>query len=136
MFYLDDLFDKWLDDWLLSLGISPAFEIYVALLINFIFLAIICLIFYFLTLKLFARILKKIVGKKKNEWDEAVFSSKVYKPLAHIIPALIISYSVHFIFDDLPDFIPLFQKIADVYIVIAVLSSINAVIIPFQMVKV
>ena len=132
MFYLDDLFDKWLDDWLLSVGVSPELEVYVALLINFIFLAIICLIFYYLTVKLFARILKKIIGKKRSEWDEAVFSSKVYKPLAHIIPALIISYSVHFIFDDLPDFIPPFQKIADIYIVIAVLSSINAIIIPFQ----
>ncbi|MCB0725256.1 MAG: mechanosensitive ion channel [Ignavibacteriae bacterium] len=132
MFYLDDLFDRWLDNWLLSIGVPADVEVYLALLINFVFLGIICFIFYFLTVKLFRRILKSISGKTKNLWDDAFFSAKVYKPLAHIIPALIISYSIPFIFDDLPDVIPAFQKMADIYIVIAVLTSINGVIIPLQ----
>lgn len=74
------------------------------------------------------RLVGRIVKKTKNDWDDIFYDKRVFNGLAHIIPALIISYSTDFILAEYPKVVHLIDQWVLVYIFIIVSLVINRVL--------
>ncbi len=69
----------------------------------------------------------KITRRTKNDWDDILVKRKVFNRLAHLAPAIIIFYSLQYIFNA-PDLVTLLGNITQTYMVILVLRVIEALL--------
>ena len=69
----------------------------------------------------------KITQRTKNDWDDILVKRKVFNRLAHLAPAIIIFYSLQYIFNA-PDLVTLLGNITQTYMVILVLRVIEALL--------
>ncbi|MEN8117878.1 MAG: mechanosensitive ion channel domain-containing protein [Bacteroidota bacterium] len=51
---------------------------------------------HFITRKIFLRIVARIARRTKTQWDDILIKNKVFKGLAHLVPAFIILYTADF----------------------------------------
>ena len=126
MKHLDDLFDYWMNDWLISLGIPENMSLYIALVLNLLILFLICAVAFWIAKKVVIKILSTVIKKTKYTWDNRIFNKQIFNPLAHIIPAFLIRAFIPYIFDDFPDLVPFLIKLTDIYIIFAIVKAINA----------
>jgi miniconductance mechanosensitive channel len=116
--------------WLINHGVSqekaPYFRIIIMLLVLLILLGIVD----FIAKKIMREGVKKIFLKTKNKWDDVLIEKRVFAKLAHFFPAILLSWSISFVFVDFPFFIPLAEKIIHIYIIIVfatvAASALNA----------
>lgn len=69
----------------------------------------------------------KITTKTKNDWDDIMVKRGVFNRLAHLAPAIIIYYSLQYIFDA-PDLVTTLGNITQTSMVIIVLMVIDALL--------
>ena len=67
----------------------------------------------------------KITQRTKNDWDDILVKRKVFNRLAHLAPAIIIFYSLQYVFNA-ADLVTLLGNITQTYMVIVVLMVIDA----------
>lgn len=108
----------------LKFDLDPTVADYLSILINILFIAVICMIANFITQKIVIRVITKIVTKTKFKWDNMILERKVFHKLSHIVPAIII-YSFSSIF---PSHQQLIEKLAIAYFIIVGLWVLNALI--------
>ena len=53
------------------------------------------------------------------------FEQKVFKGVAHLVPAAIVYNSLHYVLSDVPRMIPIFEKIVVVYIIVLLVTLVN-----------
>ena len=76
----------------------------------------------------FPRMVKKIISKTKNEWDDIFYEQKVFNGLAHIVPALIINWSTDFALSDFPEVVALIDQLVVIYVIFLIGLVINRVL--------
>lgn len=69
------------------------------------------------------KLLPVIVAKSKNKFDDYLVENKVFEPLAHIVPAVLILFLGDYCFDD-ENFVKFIIASCNIYIIISVLISI------------
>ncbi|MFO7668510.1 MAG: mechanosensitive ion channel [Bacteroidales bacterium] len=69
----------------------------------------------------------RLSKKTKNDWDDVFVKRRVFNRLAHLAPAIIIYYSLHFLFDA-PKTVTFLGNITQVYMVIVVMLVIDALL--------
>lgn len=109
-------------DWLISLGISVEMAPFVRLLIMLIIFFVLLFIVDFVTKKIMREGVKKIFTKTKNKWDDVLIEKRVFAKLAHVFPAIIVSWSIDFVLIDFPFWITLVERAIDIYIIIVFLT--------------
>ena len=70
-------------------------------------------------------IIHAAVKRTKATWDDYFFEQKVFKGLAHLVPAAIVFNSLTYILSDVPRMIPYFEKAVVVYTLILVVTVVN-----------
>jgi miniconductance mechanosensitive channel len=73
-------------------------------------------------------LIKKIVHKTKNRWDDILVERGLFNRLAHIAPVLILYYAVPFIFPDANTVTALLQRIILSYMIAVVLMMISSLL--------
>ena len=71
--------------------------------------ALICLVLivfvawlaHFITRKIFLAIVQRIANRTKTNWDDILIENKVFKGLAHLVPAFILFYTADFSYPDI-----------------------------------
>ncbi|MBL4686083.1 MAG: hypothetical protein JKY37_15930, partial [Nannocystaceae bacterium] len=86
--------------WLIKHGISQEMAPFVRLLIMLIVLSVILFFVDFIARKVLREGVKKIFTKTKNKWDDVLIEKRVFAKLAHLFPAIIISWSINFVLTD------------------------------------
>ena len=121
---------KYLDSlqlFLESLGIAPA---QAAQLHSLIVIGIILLLSIVIDVALKKTIVASIrsyVRRSENEWDDIFLENRVFNRLAHIAPALLIYYTIHYSLD-MPILVAIIKKISVIYIIIISLLVTNSFI--------
>jgi miniconductance mechanosensitive channel len=71
--------------------------------------------------------IRTYVRRSENEWDDIFMENQVFNRLAHIAPALVVYYTIHYSLDT-PILVTLFRKVSVIYIIIIGLLVANSFI--------
>jgi miniconductance mechanosensitive channel len=115
----------WASQWLANQNVDPSYIEWIALGIDVALLALISLLADFLSRRILVSIIHAAVKRTKATWDDYFFEQKVFKGLAHLVPAAIVYNSLNYILSDVPRMIPYFEKAVVIYILILVVTVIN-----------
>lgn len=119
-------------DWLIQLGLAEDKAILMVSVLAFIVLLLFAWLVYMVVTRIVLHFLKKIVNRTRTTWDNIFFDQKVFKRLAHLIPALIIYSGVALTMADHPEAVKVIQTFAYLYMVIAGILAFDAVINGFH----
>lgn len=105
-----------------KLELDPTLSEYLSILLDIIFIGIVCIIANFITKKVVIRIITHVVRNTKFQWDNILLEQKVFHRLSHIVPAIII-YNFSSIYTSYQGFV---QKSAITYLIIVGLWVVNS----------
>jgi miniconductance mechanosensitive channel len=71
--------------------------------------------------------IRAYVTRSENEWDDIFMHNRVFNRIAHIFPALVLYYTIHFALD-MPILVLIIRKISVIYIIIISLLVVNSFI--------
>lgn len=115
----------WASQWLANQNVDERYIEWVALGIDVLLLALLSLLADFISRRILVSIIHAAVKRTKATWDDYFFEQKVFKGLAHLVPAAIVFNSLAYILSDVPRMIPYFEKAVVVYILILVVTVVN-----------
>ena len=121
-----------LKDWLAGLGLADNRAVLIASVIAFVALLVFSWIVYFVVNRIVIHFLKKLAQRTRTTWDNILFDQKVFSRLAHLIPAVIIHSGVTLAIPDYPQAVKIIQMTTYLYMVIAGVLAIDALINGFQ----
>jgi miniconductance mechanosensitive channel len=81
----------------------------------------------FLVKRIIITSIHRIARKSKNDWDDVFVERRVFNRLAHLAPAIIVYYSLQYIFDA-PVLVTFLGNMTQAYMVLVVLLVIDAVL--------
>ena len=109
-----------------SNGISDSISTFLSVLSVLLIIAILSWSGNFLAKNIIVKILRKIVKKTKNEWDDIFVERRVFHKLSHIVPALIIYFTIGYAFPESESTIFFINRLCMIYMVVIVLLVFNA----------
>ena len=115
----------WASQWLANQNVNERYIEWVALGIDVVLLALLSLLADFISRRILMSIIHAAVKRTKATWDDYFFEQKVFKGLAHLVPAAIVFNSLAYILSDVPRMIPYFEKAVVVYILLLVVTVVN-----------
>ncbi len=124
---------KYLDfkDWLQHIGLRYSYiDLVNSILVGIIIIAIAVLSFY-ATKFIIRRIIKGIIAKSKNDYDDILVKSKIFDTLSHIVPAIILFIGVKYITSDagtlkfLKDILYSYIILASLVVIFRFLNAVN-----------
>ncbi len=118
--------------WLMQLGLEEDTAILTVSISAFIVLLLFAWLMYMVVTKIVIHFLKKIANRTRTTWDDIFLDQKVFKRLAHLIPAIIIHSGVTLTMPDHPEAVKVVQTFAYLYMVIAGILVFDAVINGFH----
>ena len=128
MFDADFNTDHWMIGRITELGISPEIASWLTLAIDVTILILIAIIVDVIARKVILRLVQALVAKSVTEVDNVFFENKVFRGMAHVLPALVILMGAPIILRDFPMTLQYVTKLSYVMIVIAVVLVFNAFI--------
>lgn len=126
------LFGQWIDEWAKdTLGLSAQMANYFGLLVLLVILVLLCLMVWYISRTFLILLIRRIVRRTENDWDDIILERKVFHNLAHIPPLIVIQLFTYYVLDDLAGWAPLVERLTEVLIVIVLakvlLRFLNAV---------
>lgn len=116
------------DDWFISIGMEPELATMLASGLSFVLVLIVAGVVYQVINRVIIKNLKKLADKTRLTWDNVFFDMKVFKWLSHLVPAFIIYFGAATSLEAFPGAVSFFQRATYLYMVIAGLLVIEAVI--------
>lgn len=113
--------DHWASQWMLDHGLSETSVLYLTLGLDIVLVLIISVIADIIARRVILGFVQKYVKKSKNTYDDIFLDKKVFHSLAHIVPAIIIWYSLPWIFDDVDFSITVLRKLITIYMIVVIL---------------
>ncbi|MFT4525797.1 MAG: miniconductance mechanosensitive channel [Granulosicoccus sp.] len=125
---LDEEFnsDHWMIERITELGVSPELASWFTLAIDVIILILIAFIVDVIARKVILRLVQSLVAKSKTEVDDVFFENRVFRGMAHVLPALVILIGAPIILQDFPGALKYVTKLSYVLMVIAIVLVFNA----------
>ncbi len=118
-------------DLLLDWGLAENMSTWVHLIGGIIIIGIVAFIVDLLTKRVIVTIIKRIVKRTKNDYDDIIQEKGVFNQLAHIAPALVIYYMLPSILISFPDTVGFLQNLTNIYMILVgvtvVIRFLNAV---------
>lgn len=81
-----------------------------------------------ITRKIIVTIVKAIIVKTKNDYDDILIKKKVFDNLSHIVPALIIHFVIPYAIPNMPETYKLIQTFTYIYMVVSVFVVLNSLL--------
>ncbi|UWG99099.1 mechanosensitive ion channel family protein [Dehalobacter sp. DCM] len=110
--------------WLLNSGMDPSPAGIIANITAIFLVLLICLAAFFITIKVFLRIISYYIHRNRIKWDDIILDRKVFHYLAHFVPAVIIYLSA----PDFPDYASIIERVAIVYMTVFGFITIHALL--------
>ncbi len=117
--------DHWVRDWLTDKDLPENLVTSLTVTADIIILVVIALISDFIAKRVLLGIIKRIVTRSKTKWDDYFYQRKVFRNLAHLVPAILVFFAFPILFEEVPDTILFLQKMVKLYIIILVVIIIN-----------
>lgn len=123
-----DSFQIWLDGLLRGSGIDNEVIPALRVVIMFIALILIAFISFYIAKHFIVRLINSFFARTTTKWDDILIQFKVFDKVAHIIPAFIIKALAPVVFADYENLLPFIAKVTDVYILIAIVMIVMAML--------
>jgi miniconductance mechanosensitive channel len=117
--------NHWLAKWLTDVGVQEGSLQWVMLAVDILLIVLVVIIIDWISRKLVFRIVYHIVKRSKATWDDILYERRVFRGVAHIIPALIIRYFVPYYFTEFPNITGPVHFLTEVYIIIILAYVFN-----------
>lgn len=98
------------------------------LFIMLMLLAILSAILFYVTRRIIIRSLYKVFKKTSFTWDDLFVEHKAFDNLAHVVQALVVKVFAELIFRDFENVLPIVIKLTDVYLIMAGLVIVLALL--------
>ncbi len=109
-------------------GLSETMSEWLCGVISVLFLVLVAWIAKLITREVVVRAIEHIIKKTKTSFDDYLIDNKLFRRLAHLVPAFIILLLAPVIFKMFPGVIPYVQNIAKIYIIIVFARSLGSLI--------
>lgn len=76
--------------------------------------------------KVIVRAVRALVRRTKNTWDDIFVEHHVFEKLSHVAPAVVFYAAAPFLLPEHPQYVDLIQRLANVWIVLAVARAVSA----------
>jgi miniconductance mechanosensitive channel len=117
-----------LDKLLLSTGMPEGWEATIRTVIVAVIILAVAILADIITSKIILSGIRRLVSKTKTQLDDILIERRVFNKVAHIVPGLLIYYTVGFVFSDYPVFGDIIGRLALIYIIIVLLLAIDSFI--------
>lgn len=112
-------------------GFSDGFAKWIHVVFFVILIALVSWIVDKITKQVLIVIIKKLVARTKNQYDDVIFERGVFNRLAHIVPAMVVLYMLPSIMIDFPNAVEFMQELVKVYMILVaimvIVSFLNAI---------
>ena len=115
----------WTTDFLLQKGLDPQLVQWIALAVDLLLLLLISLLADLFARRIILSVIHSAVKRTKATWDDYFYYQKVFRNIAHLVPAWIVYESLPIVFNDIPGIIPILEKLVILYILILFVSLVN-----------
>jgi miniconductance mechanosensitive channel len=105
-------------DWLLNHGLSANMVNPIKVLTILAILFILSLIAHFIARRIIVKIIRHLVEKSKNQYDDIILERKVFDRLAHFAPAIILYYSTNLLLTEYPRLTAISHSLINVYMTV------------------
>ncbi len=122
---------KWYQDLLSGTSMSESLVVFIENATIILITVILALLADYLVKRIIITAIHRIAKKSKNDWDDIFVERKVFNRLAHLAPAIIVYYSLDYIFEA-ENLVKFLGNLTQSYMVIVVLLVIDAVINAFH----
>ncbi len=119
---------EWLKTQLVDWGVGQEVANGVNLLVMLGILVLAILLVDFLTRRWMLRFLTKLAKNSESTVDDVLVEKRVFRQLAHVVPAVLAKASLGIVFADFPEFISPVKLIVDVYIIVAIVLFVQSVL--------
>lgn len=125
-------FNHWLDENLLRSGADGDLLTFIKISLLLVALIIICVLAYYITQKLIRTYVHRFFLHTKATWDDILVQKGVFSRLSHLAPAIILKAAIPYVYYDVPRFIPVAERLTDVYIIVVVAIVAVAILETFR----
>ena len=115
----------WTTEFLLRKGLDPQLVQWIALAVDLLLLLLISLLADLFARRIILSVIHSAVKRTKATWDDYFYDQKVFRNIAHLVPAGIVYESLPIVFNDIPGIIPILEKLVILYILILFVSLVN-----------
>jgi miniconductance mechanosensitive channel len=115
----------WALNWLIDKGLNQTSAEYLTLAIDLLLVLFISILADFIARRVILRIVTRYVKHSKNQYDDVLLEKRVFKGLAHLLPAFVIYYSLPWLFDDPNTTVLVLQKLVLIYGLVIVIGVIH-----------
>ncbi len=117
----------WYGNMLSGTGLSESLVVFLENATVILLTAGLAILADFIVKKIIIGAISRLAKKSKTDWDDILVKRKVFNRLAHLAPALIVYYSLQYIFEA-PDLVKFMGNLTQAYMVAVVLLVIDAVL--------
>lgn len=118
---------SWYAELLSGTGLSDSLLIFIENATIILVTVILAILADYLVKKIIVSSIARIVRRSKNDWDDVFVEQKVFNRLAHLAPAIIVFYSLQYIFEA-ENLVTFLGNVTQTYMVIVVLLVIDALL--------
>ena len=119
---------KFLIDWIIEQGLQMSHAVIIARSVILILIIILSFLANYLSKHFILKGLTAIVNSTKTQWDDVILGKKVFNRLAHIVPALVIYYSINIPLEGFILAISLIKGSALIYMIFMANLTIDALL--------
>jgi len=126
-----DIFEsitRYLKDWLIQSGMSENLAKVVSDYSGFLLVIAFSIIAFYIAKYIIVRWVHHIAAKSTSNWDDAFVERKVFKRLAYLVPAFIISSAAQYVIPDYPVTLTVVTTLIQVYIVTVVMVVLKSLL--------
>ena len=119
---------EFISEWLTSLGVNVDYVAYIATSLTAVAILLLAFTANFITKKWIVSLVHKITDKTKTNWDDIVADSHVFTRLSHIVPALIILFSSHYVFGAYESLNSFVESVSYIYLIVIFWWVVNSLL--------
>ena len=116
------------ENWLISIGVPENYSYELMIIVKFFILLALCALVNYLAKLYIITILRKIVAKTKNTWDDILLQKNVFNTLSHFAPAIVIYYLAPVWFSATDSVNAGIHRLANTYMIIVACLVLNSLL--------
>ncbi|MCC5916099.1 MAG: mechanosensitive ion channel [Cryomorphaceae bacterium] len=118
-------FDHWAHNWISGMGMGEEVSQFLVLMIDLSLLTIATFIGAWISKRIFLRIIKAIIVRSRNKYDDVLLEMRVFDQLAYIVPAIVVKYIAPKIFNYFPTMYLVVDKVTSLFIIVVFMMAIH-----------
>jgi miniconductance mechanosensitive channel len=115
-------------NYLIGIGIAAEYALWLNIVFGLATIFLVAWISDFVSRKLIIKIIHKLASRTATTWDDNLIEKRFFHRIAHIVPAIVIYFSIGLVLAHYPKLTAVIRSGIDIYIIVMVVMAIDAFI--------